>query len=101
MLADFKTIFNYLRKNNKNVNIVFISIKPSPIRARFASEYIKANALIKGFVNQQKNASFVDIYNKMLDKAGNIRSELYLEDRLHMSPAGYAIWVKAVGPYLR
>ena len=29
------------------------------------------------------------------------RPELYVEDGLHMTPAGYAIWTQLVGPYLR
>ena len=59
-----------------------------------------ANKQIKVFFRKQKNASFIDIYDAMLDANGNMREELYVEDRLHMKPSGYAIWKKVLEPYL-
>ena len=56
--------------------------------------------LIKTFFKQQKNAAFIDVYNAMLDKKGNMREEIYLPDRLHMKAEGYAIWKKIILPYL-
>jgi lysophospholipase L1-like esterase len=37
----------------------------------------------------------------MLDASGQPRPELYLEDGLHMTPAGYAIWRDLIAPALR
>ena len=60
----------------------------------------EANKEIKAFIKTQKNASFIDLYDAMLDANGNMREELYVEDRLHMKPEGYAIWKKIILPHL-
>ena len=44
--------------------------------------------------------SLVDVYDSMLDSKKQMREELYVQDRLHMKPEGYAIWKKIITPYL-
>ena len=41
----------------------------------------------------------MDVNSKML-KNNAICPELFLEDMLHMNQEGYAIWIKAITPYL-
>lgn len=96
----FKTLFGMIRTNLPKTNIAFISMKPSPSRASLQDKMKRANQMIKRYISKQKNASFIDIYDAMLDKKGQMREELYVGDRLHMKPAGYAIWQKAILPYL-
>ena len=36
----------------------------------------------------------------MLDVGGNTIPAIYVEDSLHMNSKGYAIWKKAIKPYL-
>lgn len=45
-------------------------------------------------------ATFVDVERPMLSADGKPRPELYVEDGLHMSPAGYRIWSAAIRPLL-
>jgi len=96
----FKTLFGMVRTNIPNANISFVSIKPSPSRATIQIKVKAANAFIKKYMASQKNAAFIDIYDAMLDTKGQLREELYVADRLHMKPAGYVIWQKAIAPYL-
>jgi lysophospholipase L1-like esterase len=37
----------------------------------------------------------------MLGNDGRPVPELYVEDKLHMSPKGYLIWKKKIYPYLK
>ncbi len=96
----FKTLFNMIRINLPKTNIAFVSIKPSPVRASIQAKVKESNKLIKAFIATQKNASFINIYEAMLDSQGQMREELYITDRLHMRPEGYKIWQKAILPYL-
>jgi lysophospholipase L1-like esterase len=96
----FKTLFGIIRTNLPKANICFISMKPSPSRAILQNKMKAANTLIKQFIAKQKNAAFIDIYGAMLDTNGQMRPELFLNDQLHMKPEGYAIWQKAILPYL-
>lgn len=96
----FKTLFGMIRQNLPNTTIGFVSIKPSPSRAHIQSKVKAANKEIKAWLKTQKNAQFIDVYDAMLDAQKNMREELYVEDRLHMKPEGYAIWKRIITPYL-
>jgi lysophospholipase L1-like esterase len=100
VLLRVKTLVNIIRTNLPDATIDYVSIKPSPVRASIQDRVKIANKLIKAYFKKQKNAGFIDIYDAMLDPKGNMREELYLVDRLHMKPEGYAIWQKAIAPYL-
>ncbi len=100
VLARFKTLFAMVRHHLPHANIVFVSIKPSPSRQAIRNKVEAANALIKQFLATNANTAFVNVYSPMLNAAGNPRPELFLADSLHMQPAGYAIWKKAIEPYL-
>jgi len=56
--------------------------------------------LIKKFLKKQKNASFIDVYHKMLNEDGTPIKEIFTKDNLHMNADGYKIWQKAIEPYL-
>lgn len=96
----FKTLYGMIRQNLPDAVIGFVSIKPSPVRARIQGKVKEANKQIKDFLKKQKKSQFIDVYTKMLDSNGRMREELYVEDRLHMKPEGYAIWKTVIEPYL-
>jgi len=100
VLARFKVLFDGIRTKLPGENIVFVSIKPSPSRARLKEKMEKANLLIQTYLSLYTHTAFVDVYHKMLNPDGTIMSDLFLEDNLHMNAKGYAIWQKAIAPYL-
>jgi hypothetical protein len=82
------------------VRIIFVSLKPSPLREKFLPEFVRANALIAAACARNPRLTFVDVYHAMLDAQGRTRPELYVADRLHMNHDGYAIWVRLLNPLL-
>lgn len=97
----FKTLFGIIRQNLPLTTVSFVSIKPSPVRDKIQPKVKEANRQIRAFIKTQKNADFIDLYDAMLSPDGKMREELYMGDRLHMKPEGYAIWKKIMLPYLR
>lgn len=93
-------LYSLIRAKMPDVPLVYISMKPSPSREKFVQKVIDANSKIKAYFEKEKNAAYVDIFPLMLDKKGKMRTELFVSDMLHMQPKGYAIWKKAVKPYL-
>jgi lysophospholipase L1-like esterase len=83
------------------IPVAFISIKPSPSRAKLIPKMVEANHLIRYFLSQQKHTKYIDVYSLMLDKDGKPREELFGPDMLHMKRDGYAIWRKAIKPVLK
>lgn len=99
--ARFQQLFQLIRSRMPKVEIDYVSIKPSPSRAHLMPKMIAANRQIHAFLQTQKRAAFIDVFTPMLNKDGQPRAELFIEDRLHMNATGYAIWQKAIQPYLK
>ncbi|MGI4806020.1 MAG: GDSL-type esterase/lipase family protein [Janthinobacterium lividum] len=100
VLDRFEKLFGLIRQKLPAVPVAFISIKPSPSRAKFQSIVVEANHLIKVFLRKQHETAFIDVYQPMLAKHEQMRPELFLSDMLHMNDAGYDIWIKAIQPHL-
>jgi lysophospholipase L1-like esterase len=52
----------------------------------------KANALFAKLVDDDDRLEFVDIAAPMLGADGQPRTELFRDDGLHLSAAGYDLW---------
>ena len=97
----FKTFYKKIRKFYPTIPVDYVSIKMSPSRKQLWGKFKITNSLIKSFMNRQKNAAYIDITKVMQDSEGNVRSDLFLDDMLHMKPEGYQIWAKKMTPYLK
>ncbi len=96
----FKRLLTIVRKNDPSVALAFVSIKPSPSRRNLWPKFVKANQLIKDYLSTKKKTAFIDVYQPMFKKDRTVRSDIFLQDSLHMNAKGYAIWQKAISPYL-
>jgi len=92
-------LYQAIRAKMPEVPILYIGMKPSPSREKIMPMEVDFNSRIKTFFADEKNTVFVDVYPLMLND-GKLRPELYVGDMLHMTKLGYAIWEKAVRPYL-
>jgi len=101
VLADFASFVTAVRAKLPRVKIAYISIKPSLARLRLMPQISEANTLIKAFVSKEKALSFIDVFTPMLRADGQPKPELFIDDGLHMTRAGYDIWRQAIAPYLR
>jgi lysophospholipase L1-like esterase len=77
----------------------FISVKPSPARFGIVDRIRKTNDLVRGEIEKRPKSYFVDVFPAMLQADGKPRPELYLEDGLHLSAAGYRVWTQQIWPY--
>jgi lysophospholipase L1-like esterase len=97
----FQQLFQLIRSRMPKVEIDYVSIKPSPSRSHLMPKMIEANNLIQAFLARQKRTAFIDVFHPMLDKDGQPRAELFIEDKLHMNATGYKIWQEAIQPHLK
>jgi lysophospholipase L1-like esterase len=94
-------LYDMIRKRlGGEIDIVYVSIKPSPSREKLMPEMEQANDLIRNFMAERSHASFVDVYHLMLNSQGHPIDNLYVADKLHMNEKGYKIWQQAIQPYL-
>jgi lysophospholipase L1-like esterase len=97
---DYRSFVNHLHAALPETLVVWISIKPSPKRWALRELAEQANVLVRAEIERGRNQVEVDIWSAMLDASGQPRPELYADDQLHLSRAGYALWTARVRPHL-
>ena len=98
--GDFENFVAKVRGKRPETQILFIAIKPSPSRWKHIETQRAANQKIREFCERGERLTFIDISPPMLGKDGQPREEFFLKDRLHMTPAGYAVWNEQLRPHL-
>lgn len=81
--------------------IYFLSVKPSPARARLLPLVKQANQRLERLIAQYPHAHFLDIYQLMMDGEGHPLEDIFLEDKLHMNRKGYELWIPVVKDGIR
>ena len=84
----------------KKVEIIFISAKPSVARWQLKEQYQVFNSQLKEWTSKHKRVKFADVWTPMLDDKGQVRTDLFVEDNLHMNQKGYEIWTTVLRKYL-
>lgn len=92
----YRQLILQVRAKFRDVPCYFISIKPSLQRWEIISQIKTANRLIQEEIKGDPNQHYINIFPAMLDEQGAPVRELFEQDGLHLSPAGYALWKKAV-----
>ena len=82
------------------VPVFFIAAKPSVARWKLRKKYQQLNSLLAIYASETPNTGFVNVWEPALDQNGEVMKDIFLEDNLHMNEKGYAIWQKAVEPFL-
>lgn len=100
VVDDYVAFVSRVRKDLPTTPIAFISIKPSPSRAKLLPVMTEANAKIRAYDAAHPHLVYIDVASKMLDASGQPRAELFIEDRLHMNRAGYDLWRGIIAPFL-
>ena len=101
ILQTFTVLFNAIRKDNKQAEIIYMSIKPSPRRLKDSSNIEQTNLLIKDFLKDKKNTAYADMYYPLLTADKKLMPEYYREDGLHLTAAGYKVWADAIRPFIK
>jgi hypothetical protein len=96
LLADFRAFAEATHKALPKTRVYFIAIKPSPARWVKYETQTRANALVKDFCAKDDRLVYIDVVPLLLGTDGKPREELYVKDRLHLSPAGYEALIGAV-----
>lgn len=100
-IADtFRLFVEKIHGELPDCRIYFLSIKPSIKRWHLLPKTKKANRLIAAACSKDDRFTYVDVASVMLDDEGNPRMDIFQEDDLHMTRAGYTIWQNTLKPIL-
>jgi lysophospholipase L1-like esterase len=99
--ADFVTLVEKVHAEMPATKIVVLSIKPSTARWKLADTMQEANALIAATCAETDGVEFLDVWEPMMDgNPGPPSRELFVNDGLHLSDAGYQLWTELLMPHL-
>jgi lysophospholipase L1-like esterase len=86
LLAKIKTKYGAIQCS-------IISIKPSFSRQHLSESIAYTNKNIETILLKEKNFHYLDVYDLMLNEDGSPNPKYYHVDGLHLSPAGYKLWL--------
>jgi len=100
VLNDFKAFVNGVHRSLPKTQIIFIAIKPSPVRAKLIEKQREANRLIREFIKTDERLVYLDVVPPMLGPDGQARAELFRKDMLHLNDEGCKLWTSLLLPHL-
>jgi len=100
VFADFQAFVAKVKATLPKTKICYISSAPNPKRWSQIVETRKLNTLVKDFCAKDEHLSFIDVHPVMLGADGQPKPDIFLDDKLHMNPKGYALWKEVVAPLL-
>lgn len=100
VLKEAKQLISMIRSDLPETKIVLISPKPSLARWELKEEYKKLNSLLEKLARNTKGVEFADVWEAMVDEDGNVYSDIFVDDNLHLNEKGYAIWEKVMARHI-
>ncbi len=100
VFGDFCTLFGMIKAKLPDAKVYYIAIKPSLSRWSKVLEMKKANTMINEYLNSKSYGYFVDIFSPMIGTEGKPCKKWFIEDGLHMTKEGYALWTEVLAPFI-
>ena len=98
---EFQKLWVMIHQQLPKANIYYMSIKPSPSRAKYLNEMNATNQLIKTYIAKRPNSSYIDVSTVIFKKETAMPdSSLFKPDYLHLNSKGYDRWQKVLEPYV-
>jgi len=88
----FRKTLYIIRRKFADTPVFWISITPTPSRWHVWPEIREANELIKEICESHRSTYYIDTEKYFTNASGLPRSELFLDDKLHLNEQGYRIW---------
>lgn len=99
VVQSFRQLAGKVQQSCGTIPFGFLSIKPSPARRSILHRITETNQRIRRHILEIPGAFFVDLLPAMMAEDGNPRPDLFEEDGLHLSQAGYEVWTALLEPY--
>ncbi|MGM0620114.1 MAG: GDSL-type esterase/lipase family protein [Bacteroidota bacterium] len=101
ILKEAKLLVGMIQEDLPQTKVVLISAKPSVARWEYSKKYNRLNRKLKRLCKKTDNLEFADVWSAMLDENGQVFTDVFLDDNLHMNKKGYDIWGEVIGGVLK
>ena len=92
VLRLIKYFIKQVREQHPSIPLTFIEITPTSSRWKQWNDIEEMNRLVKELCARKEGLYFVSTANAFLDEEGKPNDSLFISDRLHLNPEGYAVW---------
>jgi lysophospholipase L1-like esterase len=96
----FRCLVQRVRAVDGAVPIFFVAITPTPLRWHLRERGEAVNAGVRALVSADPSLHYVDVASPFLATAsvdgGPPDARLFVDDRLHLSEEGYALWASRI-----
>lgn len=91
-----------LREKFPEAEIIVAKILPAHAPGNaFYEDIKKTNAALDPLqLERDERVKVLDLWSDFVDASGNLKLDLYTSDKIHLSPAGYAVYAKRLKPIL-
>jgi lysophospholipase L1-like esterase len=79
-------------------DLLFVGITPTPARWESWDRSAAVNAAVEAFAEQDERVHYIDTPGAFLATGEPPDSALFVDDQLHLSEAGYALWAEQLVP---
>ena len=100
IITTYKEVIDKIFQRLPDSHIYLISAKPSPSRWHLKEKFMDFNQVLEKISNGIPNITYLDVWKPMLDKKGDPKADLFVEDNLHMNEKGYDIWKSVFLPHV-
>jgi len=101
VLGDYQSFGNKIKAQLPNTKVVFISVRPSLARQKLKNEQAIFNKSLKKYCKQNKRFYYMNIQKEFYLSNGELMTDIFLEDKLHLNKKGYQIWTSAIRKVLK
>lgn len=98
---DYKTFAQLVKEKLPQTKVVFLSVRPSLARIKLKTEQTTFNKSLKKYCKQNKRFYYMDIQKEFYLPNGELMTDIFLDDKLHLNKKGYKIWTKAIRKVLK
>ena len=100
VFQSFKTFVKIIETKLPRTKILYISMKPSVARWNLWEKYQEGEKLMKKYIDGKPKIEYMDSSFSMLEKNGEVKKDIFIEDGLHMNAKGYEGWTQQILPML-
>jgi hypothetical protein len=92
----FRVLLKTIRKTHPETPVFWIAVTPTRLRWQVWPVIQKESDLIEKICHSQKNTYFIKTDFAFLNENGVPKDELFKDDKLHLTPAGYVVWTDII-----
>jgi uncharacterized protein (DUF1684 family)/lysophospholipase L1-like esterase len=81
-------LFLWIKSNHPEMEVIFLSPKPSPLRWKYRSTYFKINQELEKLCTDYFGFKFVNCWPDLTDDNGDVLNQYFQKDQLHLNNIG-------------